>query len=967
MLNKLRSKSYVIELGVLTLLLIVGLLAWIGKQRLDDFESDQQNVARNTVAATANNITRFIVERHRLVNLFVSDRSGLIEALALTPKHKILNERLARQAAEHFSGYTRLAVTGPGGKPLSHVGGLPRRICQEAAAAPTRGRLRIHPELPDAHFDIAVPWEGEKRSGFFLIVFRLNPLVGLLKREQTYGHQLFLRNRNIPNLIITARGVRNEPELWNVGLRSEQVNRIPYIQVGGSRWKLIARPVDSPFRVYSENTVWDQSVAILFIFTAILMSLLLIIKHKERKLKGSEARFRAIVQDQTELICRFTPNGILTFVNLAYCRYFGKKEEELLGHRFAPEIFDEDREYYAQRIAALTPRLPVTDIEYRVVLPNGKVRWQQWVNRAMFDRQGWLVETQQVGRDITESKKTEADLQRAKEAAEAAARAKSDFLTNMGHEIRTPMNAILGLTELLLHSRLEEEQHGYAQTIHHSAKALLTLLSDILDFSVIEADQLTLDPKPVDMEAVVAEVARLMVSSARDKNLELIFRYSPDAPRCVAADAARIRQVLIALVSNAVKFTEDGYILISVTGRNGNIPQLEFSVEDTGIGIEQKQLVHIFEEFAQADTSATRRYGGVGLGLTIAHALVTIMNGQMQVVSEPGQGSTFRFTLSLPLAEEAVCNDKANTAGHLGMPVLAASGNPINRPVLTEQLSALQMRNATASTEADTPKLRILAVDDNETNRMVAVNMLEQVNCQTDTAENGYKAVDILEKTDYDIVLMDIQMPEMDGYEVTRRIREREGTKRHTPVIAVTANTTPGAADRCLAAGMDEYIAKPLTLEHIRMMVKKYAGQSAQQIAPRSEEKASEDTANTVQKADLLPVFDEEQLRGIVIGNLTLLKNVVMVFTEDTAALLTNLETNLKEEFDPQTAERLFHSLKGESRNVGAQRLGEIAYNAEQAVKQKDYAAARALIPLLLTAFAELQTIWDKTDWDTFL
>jgi PAS domain S-box-containing protein len=689
-----------------------------------------------------------------------------------------------------------------------------------------------------------------------------------------------------------------------------------------------------------------------------------ITKHKrtEEALKINEHRYRTIVQGQTELICRYLPDGRLSFVNEAYCRYFNTTEAELIGHYFTPLIFDEMQDVITQMMESLSWETPVTEMEHRSVL-NGEERWQHWIGRAVFDEHEKLVEYQVVGRDITERKQAEEELRRAKEAAEAATRAKSEFLANMSHEIRTPMNGVVGMTELLLNTELTPKQREYAEIIYQSTEALQTIINDVLDFSKIEAGKLSLEQAVFDLEETVLEVARLLSLTAESKGFELIVRYAPEAPRHFMGDAGRIRQILTNLVGNAIKFTHEGYVMIDVDCQIQTFESvcMVFHIKDTGIGIPPDKLHTIFDKFTQADTSTTRQFGGTGLGLAICQQLVKMMNGELGVVSEWGKGSTFTFTLPLPLIEakafsasdrQAVrlvgmktfnssCRRNSATLQSLqGTRVLIVDDNPVNQRILIEQLESLQIRCeavdsgrsalmalreaqlqqepywlalldylmpvmdgeqlgqfikqepeikdtvlvmlSSAGYQQDShqlqkvgfsahlikplpqyqlqqallalrtcveyppqrefitmekvnkfqfkhhqnsyPNIPVLLVEDNEVNRLVAVKMLEQLGCQVTEAKNGLQALKILEQHNFALIFMDIQMPEMDGFETTQLIREHEAQPSQTQhvIVAMTANAMPSDAQRCLAAGMNDYIAKPISLERIFDLLKKY-------------------------------------------------------------------------------------------------------------------------------------------------
>jgi two-component system, sensor histidine kinase and response regulator len=639
------------------------------------------------------------------------------------------------------------------------------------------------------------------------------------------------------------------------------------------------------------------------------------------ELESSEERYRQLVESaQVILWRRNIQTSQFTYVNQEAQALLGYPVEQWMAEpTFWPDhIHQEDRALVESCCTKAAEENLPQKFEHRMTQANGGIVWLKTsVQRVAGD--GPQEELVGVMADITERKL-------AQEAAEAANRAKSDFLATMSHEIRTPMNGILGMTELVLDSEITAEQKDHLGMVKFSAEALLSIINDILDFSKIEAGKFDLEDIPFALRETLGETMKNLAFRVHKKGLELVYEVKQEVPELLLGDPGRLRQILINLLGNAIKFTEKGEIVVTVEeeGESSELSTgLHFSVRDTGLGIPADKQQKIFEAFSQADSSTTRKYGGTGLGLTICSRLVELMNGRIWVQSEPGQGSTFHFTLRLavqktpgarptPVQPEllrqvpvlvvddnstnrqllhvmlsrwgmrptAVENGRlalealefARQAGHLfslvlldcHMPemdgfavakqlrerpelagttliMLTSGGSPgdgtrcrelgisayLTKPIRpTELLEGIGRVLGKTPQEAalitqhslreDRNRARILLAEDNPVNQTVAVRMLEKRGYTVVVAGNGRAALATLEKDDFDVILMDIQMPEMDGFEATAAIRDKEkASGTHIPIIAMTAHAMKSDEERCLAAGMDGYVAKPIRIQEL--------------------------------------------------------------------------------------------------------------------------------------------------------
>lgn len=640
-------------------------------------------------------------------------------------------------------------------------------------------------------------------------------------------------------------------------------------------------------------------------------------KHWEIALQESEEKFRNIFESFQDIYYRTDVHGRINMISPSGCELSGYSQDQIIG-RHITEFYVSPKKQTAL-VKQLLRTGTIRNYENNLVLKDGSVIQSISNIRLIYNKEGKPIAVDGVARDITYLKKASEELLKAKEIAERSLKVKESFLANMSHEIRTPMNGIIGVIDLLFDSHLDEEQRKYVQTIKKSSETLLTILNDILDLSKIEAGKMQLRLTSISIESTVEKLFSLFYQQAASKKIDFAYTIDENIPKYILADEIRLLQIMSNLTSNSIKFTDHGSVNIELVldEKKGSTYKIKVLIKDTGIGISEENKKKLFESFSQVDTSSTKAYAGTGLGLSISKELCKMMNGQIGVESELGLGSTFWFTFEAQ--ESKRVSPKAS---------------------LSENLSE------TSKSYSDDP-LNVLLVDDNQINQFVANEILKKAGCKVDIAENGIEAIEKVKSKSYDLIFMDIQMPQMDGVTATKEIRKLN-LAQTPPIIAMTAYSMKEDKEKFIKDGMDDYLSKPIKPENLIGKLREWSKHKKSET--KSDANSDQETLKTNNA-----ILNQEVLDKLkVFADTNTLLNIYNDFETEAIEQIESCKNSFKTE-DIKNILNNLHTLKGTSGTLGIARVEKLAREIEGRLKQNNLTNLEEGLNELDIAFQEFR------------
>jgi len=690
-------------------------------------------------------------------------------------------------------------------------------------------------------------------------------------------------------------------------------------------------------------------------------------KLAEEKLSESEQKFRSLVETSSDWIWQVDINGIYTYSSPKAKELLGYKPEEVIGKRFSDfAAAEEEVNRFLKQIQY--SQKPFERFEKKCLHKDGRLVILESSGVPIYNPSGTVVGFQGIDRNITEWKKTEKHLKLAKEQAERAQKkleyankqlevsseeanllarealtadqAKSQFLANMSHEIRTPMNAIIGFSEVLADEELTNQQKRYIDIIRQSAEGLLQLINDILDFSRIEAGKLNIEIVDSSLEKLLAVIQSLMRPQAIEKGLAFEIQQCSKLPKQIRTDPVRLRQCLINLINNAIKFTETGYVYVNINLREvDDKPYIRFDVEDTGIGIPADKQQLIFEKFMQADEYNTCSQNGTGLGLAITKQLAELLGGELSLTSEVGKGSVFSLTIP-------------------------ANVDVKSQPLFGKYNLEDQLEQESDTLEQSSFVGRVLVAEDSPTSQMLVNLLLERLGLEVTLAEDGKDAIDMALSQTFDLILMDVQMPNMNGYSATKVLRKNSLT---TPIVALTANAMKGDRKKCISAGCDDYLAKPIKRKKLVQIIRKYLPSKNEPEAEQPSQLYSGEKSTGEPKCELTDVQSKETIitwSAIMetCGDEDMVEEIVKIFLKDAPRCVELIADAIKNK-NLKDLKLYSHRLKSTAGHVAAKQLSAIAYHMECAVDEKDIEAAALLFDDVKDELQKVMAFLSRDDW----